>query len=432
MTTPAPQQLLAEQGYVPSTHPQVDEIYEVLDQHYATIAQDLADARAQAQRRIFEEMDGWYRQDCPGFATRERRLVGWIDPQTIVRDSKDATFPTHHTREEMARYAAETITSPETHERSSLDLHVQLHSHWRGHVAEITTNGRHRAAIYRATQIPLVQCRITLPRGSRRFMPTTAWTDREDRLMRWLVDQGLITGYVHPDQHPEPHPWGGATYQAPHGSPVPWVLRDQADPLDSIPARLARLENDFGPIDDERFAPLRLDRGLRAIAGPRPGTPRAFVAQALGWPPSPPPDAPPEPPTPCHDPARRSLVHGPKVDVPKKILTALLEPYARHTATFILDHQDDDLLHPGDPFGRVLAWLWTQGEEHEAVEMVLDLYRTLDEQIEQPFWGLLLLYTRLSLDEGWICAQERDELLDALEAHSPEAQTPSRRPGTGA
>ena len=49
-----------------------------------------------------------------------------------------------------------------------------------------------------------------------------------------------------------------------------------------------------------------------------------------------------------------------------------------------------------------------------------------------PQHGLLLLYTRLSLDEGWICAQERDELLDALEEHSPEAQTPSRRPGTGA
>lgn len=415
--TPIPPRLrerLVKQGYVPSTDPLVKEIYRALDQHYAMVGRDLSAAQDRARDRVLEEMDDWYQEGFPDFAVRERSLVGWVDPKIIVRNSKDKTFPVHHTREDMARYAAATVASPKTHEQSSLELEVRLHSHWRGHIAEITTNGRHRAAIYRAAQIPFVQCQIALPRAGWNFTPTT---EREDRLMLWLLDQGLITGYVPP------------TYKASQGSPLPWLLVSGKDPLGSIPERLTKLENDFGPIDDSRFTPLRTARGIRSVTGgPNPLT--ATLRNAIGGSPSPPRAAPAPSPTPCHDPAQRALIQGRKVTVPRTVLASLIEPYAHQTATSITE-RPGMTLHPGDNFGRVLAWLWTEGSEHEAVELVLSLYRALKEQINGPFWDRLMLHVGLSLSEGWICADERAELFEALEDRSPEAQIPSRRPGFG-
>lgn len=38
-----------------------------------------------------------------------------------------------------------------------------------------------------------------------------------------------------------------------------------------------------------------------------------------------------------------------------------------------LEHQDSGVWHPGDLFGRVLAWLWKAGQRDMAVELVSDL-----------------------------------------------------------
>lgn len=407
---------IAADGYVPSSDPDVAVIYEILDEHYAQVATHLSEAQSAAWHRVAHEMSTWYQEGFPSWSVKETQLVGWLDPQIVVRDSDDATFPSHHTQQEMAAYAASTIEDFDTHEQHSLDLHVFLHSHWNGHLAEITSNGRHRAAIFRATGIPLVQCQISMPRGAlRRFIPAV-WTDREDQLMRWLSDQGLISRYTHPDHIDDPR-WGGCTYAAPPGSPVPWLLVDGQRSPEQIPPRIQALEQSLGPIHDARLDPLRTDLEIRRITDTTPRAPRTFtrIFQATS-----------PPPQPRADPTRGISSQ----QIPPMLLDVLLDSYADHTARWMAT-SGTPLPHPGDPFGKVLAWLWSSRREEGAVEMVDNLYRQLEEapgpEWDIPFtWEGLLQGIALSLP-GSLEDSARDDLLAELRARTPAALIPSHR-----
>lgn len=414
-------QLLRSQGHIPSADPEVEEVYKLLDEHYEQVVDDIDNARSAAARRIMRDLGTWSRSSFPGQPVETTRLVGWIDPTIAERDDR-LNFPTHHTQQAMADYAADTVDDFDTHESTSLNLHVSIHSHWSGHVAEITTNGRHRAAIYRASRVPLVQCKIEIPRnGLREFTPDT-WTDREDRLMGWLLNRGLITRYTHP-RDLTGRRWGVSTYSVEHGSAIPWLLGlDRPDPIDGLPDLIEELENDFGPIPDERIAPLRTTRGVQDICGPRPGTFRAMT-QALGLSTPPPALAPPQDP-----PTSIGLPGQAVYKIPENVLSALLAGLPAVTATFMRTDPSRLAVAPGDPFGRALAWLWVNDMTDVVVAQVAELYSLLAEQDPRPTWEELVNSVRLSLPTVGLTSDQADDLIGELRASSPDALVPSERP----
>lgn len=412
--------LLRDQGHIPSADPEVDEVYKLLDEHYEQVVADIDHARDHAAGLILSDLGNWRRSSFPAWPTKTTQLVGWVDPQIIVRD--DGVFPTHHTQQAMADYAADTVDDLDSPESSSLGLHVSIHSHWNGHVAEVTTNGRHRAAIYRACRVPLVQCNIEIPRnGLRQFIPD-AWTDREDRLMGWLLSQGLISRFTHPHDPAAPQ-WGVAEYSVGHGSPIPWLLGlDCPDPVDELPNRIAELEDDFGPIPDARLDPLRTTRGVREICGPRAGSLRALT-QSLGL-----TTPPPEHLLPQDPPESIGLPGRPAYEIPDNVLSALLEGLPATTAAFMRTGSAGVAAGPGDPFGRAIAWLWVNGMTHVVVDQVKDLYLLLSEQSPAPSWADLVSGLRFSLPERGLTTDQADDLLGELVASSPEALIAARRP----
>lgn len=310
----------------------------------------------------------------------------------------------------MADYAADHVATPETTEFESLDLWVELHTHWRGHAARITSNGRHRAAIFRAIDVPLVQCQISVPRDCRRRFLPESWTDREDRLMRWLLDAGLIFDYQPPNRVDDV--WGGAIYSISEGSPIPWVLPDGQSSVAGIPGRVADLEKALGPIPDERVEPLRDARELRSIISPsllsrwRSGSPSSHTSV--------------EDPEPAGDP--RENAEAWRSANTERVMNTLLDALPQA----VMARYRPENSHPGDDYGRVLAWLWLSKRENDTVALVNSLHTELEEHGKAPGWEEFTAGVASSLPKD-LAPSERAHLLGEIEANSPMFRAPSQR-----
>lgn len=71
--------------------------------------------------------------------------------------------------------------------------------------------------------------------------------------------------------------------------------------------------------------------------------------------------------------------------VPARVLRTLLVSTAVGQAELIrreVDGRSSRVVHPGDPVGRLLAWLWTSGQEDVAMRWLADLVAEL--RVHQP------------------------------------------------
>lgn len=87
------------------------------------------------------------------------------------------------------------------------------------------------------------------------------------------------------------------------------------------------------------------------------------------------------------------------VGVPERVLETMLVDTAIATAHFQLcapPLPGHGLHHPGDPFGRVLAWLWRSGHHHQAARLVADYLSEMREHnYHAPAAGTRLTWASL-------------------------------------
>lgn len=77
-----------------------------------------------------------------------------------------------------------------------------------------------------------------------------------------------------------------------------------------------------------------------------------------------------------HSASRSPYASSPTVEVPSAVLDSLLASAAVHAAHYKLcpphPHSSALVFHPGDPFGKVVAWLWASGQPDRAAILVAD------------------------------------------------------------
>jgi hypothetical protein len=115
-------------------------------------------------------------------------------------------------------------------------------------------------------------------------------------------------------------------------------------------------------------------------------------------------------------------------EVPDRVVELLLAGFNRHWAHWQLaalrdqgGYQPGTVVHPGDPFGTVLAWLWSQDRD-EAAEFVAEymaLLRVHDELV--PADGALVRFDHLlaSLEMAMPDGFEADSLIAYLRSRVP-------------
>ena len=123
----------------------------------------------------------------------------------------------------------------------------------------------------------------------------------------------------------------------------------------------------------------------------------------------------------------------PPVPVPPRILDHLLEDFPRGTAAMMFPlttrETSEPMLHPGDPFGEVLCWLWTSGQREAATALVHRLHEQVDTLDQPASWKQLLDYLPFALKTPQsISDDEYQNLMTHLRATPPTGSVPDDEP----
>lgn len=119
--------------------------------------------------------------------------------------------------------------------------------------------------------------------------------------------------------------------------------------------------------------------------------------------------------------------------VPNKVLDTLLGNFAGAAAHYTLcgvgpaAEVDPMLVHPGDPFGQVVAWLWRTGRGPRAAQLVADYLAELrihnpnhPAEGHRPTWSGLKYGIRMAINTPYeLSRDDVDKLCAYLEANVP-------------
>lgn len=258
--------LLSTQGYVPlDDELGASGVQHLLEDYFTHVGSREEDIAAMTRQAIVGEGRSWAWGFFParpeGAPVREVR--GWVCPQDIYRGLDEFPKTQHGNLEDLAEFAAADLTDRGRHERledEGIGLWVSRYPHWAGHVFKVADNGRHRSAVFRARQVPLVRASIRVVEVEEPFplhsLWIGEWDDDTDKVFSWMEEVGLIRDYTHPHE-----PGDAASCRAPADSPVPWLAPLGIGQLTgaALPGLLAELEKRIGPITDPRFDLLRHD-----------------------------------------------------------------------------------------------------------------------------------------------------------------------------
>lgn len=232
--------ILDRQGFVPCDGSEADQdCQEIWAARFHELAAD-PPGRDEVERRL-DHLLASARLDAPwGLLDVEMKCRAWVVTERIFLPER-ADFPYHHTRAEMADFAARTATDSARHLKDAAGLildtrplpEVAVRSASDPSVGarfahHVSVNGNHRAVIFRTLDLPVVPAEITVCSGMRWTMPHCAW------LIAELDRHGLVK-YID----------AGPTFDA--DPLVGWVcsIPDRGKP-GQVVARLARLESLIG------------------------------------------------------------------------------------------------------------------------------------------------------------------------------------------
>jgi hypothetical protein len=108
--------------------------------------------------------------------------------------------------------------------------------------------------------------------------------------------------------------------------------------------------------------------------------------------------------------------------VPGRVLNHLIGGIVNDTAHATLrDWKPGNVIHPGDPFGLVLSWLW-QNDPDLAVSAFADLIAQLRKWDERATTAITLdaVLDGLPLALQGLSSQEEDDLIDRLRTEVPQ------------
>jgi len=164
----------------------------------------------------------------------------WL-PVQHLRLKSDSSTPYHHSAADIVSYARH-VSAKQLLEASE-DLHVELISlppAGDDYAAFVTTNGNHRALVFRLLEVPIIPAWVS---------PCISWSPASTSRTTGAVLRHLETDQVIVRSRDDL--WGDVFAT---DSAVPWIMPAS---IWSAPGAVRRFEASYGPITDRRIGWLR-------------------------------------------------------------------------------------------------------------------------------------------------------------------------------